>query len=74
MIVAGALAGEAAYLAGQLVGGEIGTAAFVRVIVGSLAGIVVYVMVLLALRAPELDVVRRRFGRPAPIGASPGAP
>jgi putative peptidoglycan lipid II flippase len=74
MIVAGALAGEVAYLAGQLVGGEIGTAALVRVIVGSLAGIVVYVVVLLALRAPEVDVVRRRFRRRPPTGAVPVAP
>ena len=74
MIVAGALAGEVAYLAGQLVGGDVGAAALVRVIVGSIAGVVVYVIVLLALRAPELDVLRRRFRRRPPIDASPAAP
>ena len=63
MIVAGALAGEATWLVAQWVGGDVGSAALVRLVVASIAGVAVYVAVLLALRAPELDAVRRRFAR-----------
>ncbi len=59
MLVAAALMGEAVWLTTQAVGGNTGFDAVVRLVVGTVVGCVVYAGVLFALRAPELDAVRR---------------
>ncbi|MEN9823930.1 MAG: hypothetical protein RLZ04_2356, partial [Actinomycetota bacterium] len=40
--------------------GNVGLDAVVRVLAGSVTGVVVYVVILAALRAPELDALLRR--------------
>ena len=55
--------GEAVWFVAQRVGGDVGTEAVLRLIVGTLVGVVVYLAVLVALGVPELDFLRRRFGR-----------
>src|SRR6056297_2394549 len=59
MLVAAALMGQAVWLATQAVGGNTGLDAVVRLAVGTVVGCVVYAGVRFALRAPELDAVRR---------------
>ncbi|MEO1059044.1 MAG: murein biosynthesis integral membrane protein MurJ [Actinomycetota bacterium] len=61
VLLASVLMAEAVWLVARQVGGNAGLDAAVRVGVGTIVGIVVYAAVLLALRAPELDVVRRRL-------------
>ena len=61
MLVAGAVAGEATWLVASRVGDDAGLAAVVRLVVGGVVGGLVYVGVLLALRAPELTAVRSRL-------------
>jgi putative peptidoglycan lipid II flippase len=64
LAVAAVVTGEVAYLAGRAVGSDHGRGALGRVLVGALAGIGAYVALLLFLRVPELDAVRRlRPGR-----------
>ena len=60
MLVAGALGGEAAWVVARNVGGNVGIGGAVRFSVAGLAGIVAYVIALLALRAPEVNAIRRR--------------
>jgi len=53
-------------------GGDAGREALVRIVVGTVVGVVVYVAVLLVLRGPELDEVRRRFARSdGAVGSAP---
>ena len=61
MILAAILMAEAVWLVTQQVGGNTGIDAAVRIVVGTAIGTAVYVGVLMALRAPELDWVRRRL-------------
>ncbi len=61
MVVAAALMAEAVWLVTQQFGGNEGGGAWARLIGGTLVGVVVYGGVLFALRAPELDWVRRRL-------------
>jgi len=61
LVIAAALAGEAAWFVGRAVGGNVGLEAVVRVAAASLAGLAVYAAVLIALRAPEVDALRRRL-------------
>jgi putative peptidoglycan lipid II flippase len=61
MIVASALMAEAVWLVTQQVGGNVGIDAAIRIVVGAAVGTVVYVAVLWALRAPELNALRRRL-------------
>ncbi len=61
MVIAAALMGEAVWLVTRQVGGNVGIDAVIRIVVGAVVGIVVYVAVLTALRAPELDALRRRL-------------
>lgn len=63
MILAGVLMAEAVWIVTQQVGGNAGVEAVVRLVVGAAVGAAVYGGVLYALRAPELDAVRRRFSR-----------
>ncbi len=60
MVLAAALMGEAVWFVSRQVGGDVGVEAVVRVTVGAVVGIAVYVGVLIALRVPELDFLRRR--------------
>jgi putative peptidoglycan lipid II flippase len=63
LVLAAVTAGlAAAWLAG-LVGGDEGAGAVVRALVGGLVLGGVYLLVLLYLRAPELDAIRRRLRR-----------
>jgi len=66
MVLAAVLMGEAVWLVARQVGGDVGLEAATRVVVGTLAGSVVYIGLLFALGAPELDSLRRvvRRGRP----------
>jgi putative peptidoglycan lipid II flippase len=61
LVIGAALAGEAAWFVGRAVGGNVGLEAVVRVAAASLAGLAVYAAVLIALRAPEVDALRRRL-------------
>jgi putative peptidoglycan lipid II flippase len=64
MLLAAVLMAEAVWLVTQRVGGNVGMDAVVRLSVGTLVGAVVYLGVLIVLRAPELDAVRRRLPLP----------
>jgi hypothetical protein len=63
MILAAVLMAEAVWLVTQQVGGNSGTGAVVRLVVGAVVGVVVYLGVLFALGVPELAAVRRRLRR-----------
>jgi len=63
MILAAVLMAEAVWLVTQQVGGNAGVDAVSRLVVGAVVGVAVYGGVLYALRAPELDWVRRRLTR-----------
>jgi putative peptidoglycan lipid II flippase len=60
MVIAGALAGEAMWLAADNVGGNTGIDAFARLIAGGLAGGVTYLAALILMGAPELASARDR--------------
>lgn len=64
MLVAAALMGEAVWLVTTNVGGNTGAGAVVRLVVGGVVGVAVYLAALIAMGASELDAVRRRL----PIG------
>jgi putative peptidoglycan lipid II flippase len=64
MVIAAALMGEVVWLVARQVGGNAGADAVLRLVVGAIAGCAVYLGILVALRAPELDAVRRRLPRP----------
>lgn len=66
MILAAVLMAEAVWVVTRPVGADTGGAAFARLLVGVVTGVVVYGAVLVALRAPELDRLRRMV---APRGA-----
>jgi putative peptidoglycan lipid II flippase len=61
MLLAALLMAEAVWLVTNLVGGNAGVDVFVRVVVGAIVGIGVYLGVLFALGVPELDPIRRRL-------------
>ncbi len=63
MLLAAVLMAEAVWVVARAVGGDTGLDAVVRVTVGGVTGIVVYLGVLFALRVPELDAVRSRLLR-----------
>jgi len=58
MVVAGAVAGEAAWLVASSVGEDAGAGALARIVVGGAVGTALYVGILAALRAPELGSLR----------------
>ena len=72
MILAAVLMGELVWFVSRQVGGNVGLDAATRLVAGTVVGVVVYVGVLVALGAPELDFLRRRlpFGRSAPEQAT----
>jgi putative peptidoglycan lipid II flippase len=63
MVLAAILMGEAVWVVARSIGGDTGMDALVRITVGGVSGIVVYLGILLALRVPELDAIRTRLRR-----------
>ena len=61
MIVAAALMGEVVWLVTREVGGNTGIDAALRLAVGTVVGVLVYGLLLLAMGAPELAALRRRL-------------
>ena len=61
MLLAGVVMAEVMWVVARLVGGNVGLAALVRVVVAGIVGIATYLGVLMLLRVPELDQVRSRF-------------
>lgn len=72
MIVAAALMGESVWFIVRAIGGNSGGGAFLRLIVGGVVGVVVYVVLLACMGAPELDALRRRL--PARFSGQAAAP
>jgi putative peptidoglycan lipid II flippase len=66
MVVAAVLAGEVVWLVTRGLGGTTGTEALLRLVVGGVVGIVAYVGLLAAQRAPELAAIQDRIRRPTP--------
>ncbi|WP_420453498.1 murein biosynthesis integral membrane protein MurJ [Ilumatobacter sp.] len=62
-VVASALMGEAVWLATRAVGADAGGGAVARIVVGVVVGVGAYAAVLVAMGAPELDVIRDRLPR-----------
>ena len=67
MIVAAVLMGEAVWLVTRNIGGNAGADAWLRLLVGGVVGLIVYVLLMVALQAPEVAGVRHRW----PFRASP---
>jgi putative peptidoglycan lipid II flippase len=61
MLVAAVLGGEVAWFVARAIGDNSGGGAWMRVIVASVAGLATYAAMLVVLRAPEVDAVRRRL-------------
>jgi len=61
MLLAGMIMAEVVWLVARNIGANDGGGAVVRAIVGSVVGASVYIVVLLILRAPELELLRRRL-------------
>ena len=66
MIVAAVLMGQVVWFVTRGLGGTTGADALVRLVIGSVVGLVAYVALLAAQRAPELDALRRLAGRRDP--------
>ncbi|MEI7547394.1 MAG: lipid II flippase MurJ, partial [Actinomycetota bacterium] len=62
MALASAIMAEVVWVVARRVGGNAGTPAVTRLVAGALAGALVYIGMLLLLKAPELDYLRGRFG------------
>jgi putative peptidoglycan lipid II flippase len=62
MLLAGLLMAEAIWLTTSRVDGNTGWAAIAKLLIGGGVGVAVYGAVLMALRTPELEWFRRRFG------------
>ena len=63
MLLGGLVMAEAVWFVARHVGGNSGTGAIARTLVGTIVGGTVYVAVLIALRTPELDLLKNRFAR-----------
>jgi putative peptidoglycan lipid II flippase len=61
MLIAAALMAEVVWLVSRQIGGNVGIDALLRVVLGALIGLAVYLGVLYAMGAPELDAVRHRL-------------
>ena len=72
MVVAAALMGESVWFIVRSIGGNSGGGAFLRLFVGSVVGLIVYGVLLVAMGAPEMDALRRRL--PARLSGRPPAP
>jgi putative peptidoglycan lipid II flippase len=69
--LAGLVMAEAVWAVARKVGANSGTGSVLRVVVGTVVGIVVYLGVLALLRAPELDQLAARFTRRRAGGPTP---
>lgn len=63
MLLAAVLMAEAVWFATRGVESDTGWEAAVQLVIGGVVGVLVYAIVLIALRAPELGWLRRRLGR-----------
>jgi putative peptidoglycan lipid II flippase len=70
VLVAGALAAEAAWWVARRVGGNSGADALARIVAGTATVLVVYTILLFVLAAPELAALRRLGGGRVGGGAS----
>jgi len=61
MVVAAALMGESVWFITRSIGANSGGGALVRLVVGSLVGVIVYGGLLAAMGATELDALKRRL-------------
>ena len=61
LIIAAALMGEVVWFVTRNVGDDSGAGALVRIVVGVVVGVTTYALLLVAMGAPELDVVRDRI-------------
>ena len=68
MLLAGALAAEATWWVARRVGGNTGVDAVIRIVAGSATTLLVYVLVLFVMAAPELATLRRVGRR---VGGAP---
>jgi putative peptidoglycan lipid II flippase len=74
MLLAGVIMAESVWLVTHFVGDNSGAGAVARLLAGILVGTVVYVGVLLLLRAPEVDLLRKTLHRrPPPHGPDTAA-
>ena len=62
MLLASVIMAETVWAVARRVGGNSGMAAVERIAAGGIVGAFVYLGMLILLRAPELDDLRRRFG------------
>ena len=65
IVLAAVVMAEAVWAVTQLMGDNAGAGAALRVVVGGVVGVGVYLSVLLILQAPEIEELRTRF-RPSP--------
>ena len=63
--LAAVVTGEVTWLVSQTVGGDTGSGALVRVVVGVVAGAITYIALLAFLRVPEAGQLQRRVARAA---------
>lgn len=75
MTLASAIMAEVVWVVARQVGANVGMGAVVRLVAGGLVGALVYVAMLLLLKAPEMDYLRGRFGgtRGGASRAAPGS-
>jgi hypothetical protein len=71
MVLAALLMGEAVWFVARQVGGDTGGDAALRLVVGTVVGAAVYLGLLLAMRVPEVEFLRRRLPG---IGSAPDRP
>lgn len=64
VVLASIVMAEAVWAVARLVGGNTGLPSVLRIVVAGTVGVVVYVVMLLLLRAPEIDALMAKLGRP----------
>lgn len=64
VVLASVIMAEAVWAVARLVGGNTGVQSVLRIVVAGTVGVGVYVGILLLLRAPELDALLAKLGRP----------
>jgi putative peptidoglycan lipid II flippase len=70
LVLASVIMAEAVWAVARLVGSNSGGGALLRIAVGGVVGVGVYLGMLIVLGAPELDALRNRFRPPAPTGVA----
>ncbi|MCY7301356.1 MAG: hypothetical protein LH616_19375, partial [Ilumatobacteraceae bacterium] len=64
VVLASVIMAEAVWAVAHLVGGNTGLQSVLRIAVAGTVGVGVYASMLLLLRAPELDALMAKLGRP----------